>query len=90
MIHLAKKANNKTRVPLSSTILEIPDISIISNRQANVFGSKGVIEYCPDLIKLNCGHLILTIKGSELNMVALSVEEVNISGIIAGVEFCSC
>lgn len=90
MIHLTKKTNNKAKVPLSSAILEIPDISIISNRQANIYGSKGVIEYCPDLIKLNCGHLILSVKGSELSMVALSIEEVNIKGLIASVEFCSC
>ena len=90
MIHLSKKANNKLKAPLSSAILEVPDISIISNRQATVFGTKGVIEYCSDIIKLNCGHIILTLKGSELNMVALSIEEVNIRGLIASVEFCSC
>lgn len=90
MIHLTKKANNKARAPLSSAILEIPDISIISNREANIFGTKGIIEYRPDLIKLNCGHLILTIKGSGLTMVALSIEEVNIKGLITSLDFCSC
>lgn len=90
MILLTKKANTKDKAPISSAILEIPDISIISNRQVNIFGSKGVIEYRHDLIKLNCGHIILTIKGSELNMVALSIEELNINGIIASIDFCSC
>lgn len=66
---------------------DAPDINIISNRETCITGAKGVNEYTRDLIRLNCGHLILTIKGKFLNMTALSVEEVIIRGELLSFEF---
>lgn len=66
---------------------DVPDINIISNREACITGTKGVNEYTRDLIRLNCGHLLLTIKGRCLNMTALSVEEVIIRGELISFDF---
>ena len=92
VIYMAKRDKEKTKNKnnISSALLEIPDISIISNREISVFGTKGVIEYTPELIKLNCGHLLITIKGCDLNMMALSIEEVIIKGVITDIVFFNC
>ena len=66
---------------------DLPDTSIISNKEACISGIKGITEYTRDLVRLNCGSLLLTIKGKRLNMTALSVEEVIIRGELLSVEF---
>lgn len=73
-----------------SRISDVPDINIISNKEACITGICSVVEYTQDLIRLNCGHLLLTVKGGRLNMTALSVEEVIIKGELLSVEFSYC
>ncbi len=92
VIYLAKRVKDKKTnfSDFSSAVFEIPDISIISNREATICGTRGVIEYTQNLIKLNCGHLILTVKGTDLNMIALTIEEVIIRGVIMNIEFSNC
>lgn len=92
MIFLPRNSKDSTTVQkkLSHTFHETPDISIISNREATVYGTKGVIEYRAELIRLNCGHIMLTVKGNCLCMSALSVEEVIIKGEITNLDFSSC
>ena len=80
--NIAKKSCNKYK-----KISDSPDINIISNREVCITGTKGVNEYTRDLIRLNCGHLIITIRGNFLNMTALSVEEVIIRGELLCFEF---
>ena len=86
MIFLSESTVKKCRSRYIKTS-DTPDINIISNREACITGTKGVNEYTRDLIRLNCGHLILTIKGKNLNMTALSVEEVIIRGELVTFEF---
>ena len=83
--------NKKTNTQkLSDRILEVPSIDIVSNREASIWGTKGIIEYTKDLIRLNCGNLIISIHGIDLTMKALSVEDVVIKGTISNIEFTDC
>ncbi len=75
---------------LYNKLSDIPDVSIISNREVSIIGIKAIIEYTRDLIRLNCGRLILTLKGKNFNMTALSSEEVIIKGELSSVEFSYC
>ena len=87
------KSNTKIKTNkrnLSDKILEIPAIDMVSNREISIWGTKGVIEYTEELIRLNCGDIIVLIKGINLSMKALSVEDVIINGIISSLEFTSC
>ena len=86
MIFLSESTVKKYRSGYIKTA-DVPDINIISNREACITGAKGVNEYTRDLIRLNCGHLILTVKGRCLNMTALSVEELIIRGELLSFEF---
>lgn len=86
-----RNKNKKTNAQkISDSVLEIPAIDIVSDKEASVWGTKGVIEYTRDLIRLNCGHLIVSFCGSDFNMKALSIEEVIITGTIFSIEFTNC
>lgn len=88
---MSKKAAEKSYGKfLYNKISDVPDINIISNREACITGAKSVTEYTKDLIRLNCSHLLLTVKGKHLNMTALSVEELIIKGELLSVEFSYC
>lgn len=91
MIHLPKKSTaNRHSVFIYSKASDLPDINITSNREVCITGTKGITEYTRDLIRLDCGHILLTIKGEQLNMTALSVAEVIIKGELLSVEFSYC
>ena len=84
---LPRKATESRYNSFLSKRSDIPDISVTSNREACITGIKGITEYTQDLIRLNCGNLLLTVKGKKLNMTALSVEEVIVNGEISVFEF---
>ena len=85
MIYLSKKAAEKCRGRYAFS--DIPDINIISNREACITGTKSITEYTQEHIRLDCGYILITVKGSCLNMTALSVEEVIIKGELLSLEF---
>lgn len=86
--HIKDKKINYGKI--SEVLLETPSIDIISNREASLYGAKGIIEYTKDLIRLNCGHMTVSFHGADLNMKALSVEDVIIKGKFAEIEFTDC
>ena len=91
MINLSKKATEQNGGNyVYHKFCDLPDINIISNREAYITGIKGIKEYTQDFIRLDCGHLSVTVKGYCLNMTAISFEEVMIKGEIVGVEFSCC
>ena len=91
MIYLPKKSTlSQHSAFIYSKVSDLPDINITSNREACITGTKGVTEYTRDLIRLDCGHINLTIKGKHLNMTALSIAEVIIKGELLSVEFSYC
>ena len=89
---MSKRCNNKkiNMHNFSENVLELPSIDMVSNREASVWGTKGIIEYTKELIRLNCGNMVVSFKGLDLIMKALSVEDVIINGIISSVEFSDC
>ena len=84
-----KEKKSKTE-KFSEVLLEMPSIDIVSNREASLYGTKGIIEYTKDLIRLNCGNMVVSFHGMDLNMKALSVEDVIINGNFAQIEFTDC
>ena len=92
MVYMSKRCNNKkiNMHNFSENVLELPSIDMVSNREASVWGTKGIIEYTKELIRLNCGNMVVSFKGLDLIMKALSVEDVIINGIISSVEFSDC
>ena len=65
-------------------------VDLISNKEALLNGCKGIIEYDESVVKVNCGHLIVSFEGSDLSIKALSVEEITVKGEIIKIEFSNC
>lgn len=68
----------------------MPHVIFNSCKEATVEGSKGIIEYKPDIVRINCGRYILRFKGVNLSVKAPTVDEISVSGEIVSFEFCSC
>ena len=85
---------------LKSTIAEIskeefsdyllPHIIFNASKEAIIEGSKGVLEYKPNKVRINCGKYILNFSGDNLCIRAPSSDEVVVTGEIIAFEFCSC
>ncbi len=68
----------------------LPHITFNACKEAIVEGSRGVLEYKPDTVRINCGKYIVKFKGNNLCIRAPETREVIISGEIVLMEFLSC
>ena len=78
--------NNKKQF-LGSLFGAQPEFSFISNREVIVEGSKGVLEYSPELIRINTTSGIVCFYGRSLNLKCISSSQLIIDGFITKVEF---
>ena len=81
-----KIKDNKRRPPLLST-LSAPCIELSGNRELLIEGSKGVLEYTADTVRVNTGGMILTVAGRELNLRCISDSALIIDGFIMCLSF---
>ena len=63
-------------------------MEIISDREVNVEGCRGVIEYDESFIKLNAGKGTVTLFGGGLIIESYSDTELLIKGKLEKIEFC--
>ena len=68
----------------------LPHITFNACKEVIVEGSRGVLEYKTDIVRINCGKYIVKFKGVDLCIRAPDTEEVIISGEIVSMEFLSC
>ncbi len=92
MIDLQRGFRNKltefSREEFSDYLL--PHIIFNSSKEATVEGSKGIIEYKTNTVRVNCGNYILRFKGENLSVKAPTPDEISVSGEIVSFEFASC
>lgn len=93
---MSKNQPKKHRVLDSlSSMLEIPQgilsrdsqIIITSNKEVIVDSCKGILEYSDNLIRFNCGNLVVKIRGENLELSSLTPEQGIVKGWIFAVEF---
>ena len=68
----------------------MPHVIFNSCKEATVEGSKGIVEYKPNIVRVNCGRYILRFEGDNLSVKAPTTDEIIVSGEIVSFEFCSC
>ena len=68
----------------------LPHITFNACKEAIIEGSKGVLEYKTNTVRINCGKYIVKFKGDNLCIRAPDAQEVIISGEILSMEFISC
>ena len=67
----------------------LPHITFNACKEAIVEGSRGVLEYKSDTVRVNCGKYILKFKGDNLCIRSPDAQEIVISGEIIAMEFLS-
>ena len=68
----------------------MPHIIFNSCKEATIEGSKGIVEYKTNIVRVNCGKYILRFRGENLSVKAPTTDEIIVSGEIVSFEFCSC
>lgn len=88
-----KKNINNLKLNLSDALelpmdiaLDIPKITIIGNMNINIANHRGIIQYKPDLIRINTKIGIVKLLGSEMIIKNILSEEITIDGIIESIE----
>ncbi len=64
-----------------------PTIEIASNRQATIQGSKGIIEYTEELIRISLANMEVRFYGEGLCIGCLSQDSLEIKGKISRLEY---
>lgn len=66
---------------------ELPQLQFDGNREIIIEGSKGVLEYSEELIRINTSNGLIGFHGRALNLKCISVSELIIDGFVTKVEF---
>ena len=67
--------------------LNAPCIELSGNRELLIEGSKGVLEYATDSVRINTGGMIVNVAGRELNLRCISDSALIIDGFIISLSF---
>lgn len=91
VINLQRQLKNKitelSRQEFSDYLL--PHITFNSCKEATIEGSRGVLEYKTNTVKINCDKYILKFLGENLCIKAPDCDEIIITGDIVNLEFTS-
>ena len=67
--------------------LNIPKINVVGNNQMLIENHRGIIEYSPNLIRINSTIGVIRIKGEDLNLRNIGAEDIMVTGDIKSMEF---
>lgn len=68
-------------------LIHEPSLEFMSNREVTVEGSRGVLSYSEEQIRVNTEGMILCFFGRNLNLKCISPSALVISGFIEKLEF---
>lgn len=81
-----KKDKRRSELPMN---LNLPCFEFSGNREVVVEGSRGVLEYAPEVIRLNTDAMVVSFFGRNLNLKCISPTALIIDGFVTSVEFTS-
>ncbi len=86
-----KKSRNrineiKNKIP-PQYLSNLPHLELLGNRQVTVEGSKGILKYADDTIRLNAGSMVITFSGRNLNVRCIGTDCTMVDGFISNIEF---
>ncbi|MBQ3266144.1 MAG: YabP/YqfC family sporulation protein [Ruminococcus sp.] len=77
-----EKRRNVSMPPISA-----PCIELSGNRELLIEGSRGVLSYAPDEVRVNTSGMIVTVGGRELDLRCISDSALIIDGFITSLSF---
>ena len=71
----------------ADVIAGLPHLEMIGGRQLFLEQHKGLLAYSDTAIDINTGTLVVRVRGTGLQLLAMTAEELRIGGSIAAVEW---
>ena len=62
-------------------------IEVIANNNLLIENHRGILEYGDELMRINCGDLIIKVTGYDLELKTLNLNELSITGNILSLEY---
>lgn len=82
-----KKKKKPRLLPELPPMAGAPCMEFSANREVVIEGSRGVLTYAPDCVRINCAGMVLSFTGRELNLRCISPSALILEGFITNVEF---
>ena len=64
----------------------LPSMELLGNRQLFLSRHQGIMSYSDAAIDINCGKLLVRVRGTGLQLLSMTSDELRIGGVIEGVE----
>ena len=64
----------------------LPSMELLGNRQLFLSRHQGIMSYSDTAIDINCGKLLVRVRGTGLQLLSMTSDELRIGGVIEGVE----
>lgn len=71
----------------ADVIAGLPHLEMIGGRQLFLEQHKGLLAYSDTAIDINTGTLVVRVRGTSLQLLAMTAEELRVGGTIEAVEF---
>ncbi|MBO4854252.1 MAG: sporulation protein [Oscillospiraceae bacterium] len=65
---------------------DVPTVELSGNRQLYMAQHRGVLSYSTELVEINGGSLVVRVRGSNLQLLAMTDTELRLGGQITNVE----
>ncbi len=72
---------------IKTLFAQLPEVSLRGNEEVVIEGSKGVVEYSEEVIRINTVMGLICFTGRGLNLKCISPTQLIISGFITKLEF---
>ena len=84
---MSDKKRRKRRPSALPPISGAPCIELSGNREAVLEGSRGVLEYAPEIVRVSTAGMIVSFFGRDLDLRCISPSALIVGGFITKIEF---
>ena len=82
-----KQDKKDKKRPAFLPVLGAPCIELSGNREVLIEGSRGVLEYSPETVRINTSDMILSVFGRGLDLRCISESALIIDGFVTRIDF---
>ncbi len=83
---ILRQITEPNKFPLGA-MMDLSHFEINSNREVIIEGSKGILQYDENIIRVNMGKMIVSFNGRKLSLKCLETDSLIIVGFITSIEF---
>lgn len=76
----------KSKIP-PHFLAGLPNLELLGNRQITIEGSRGILKYSDDVIRINAGSMVISFFGRSLNVKCIAPDCTMVEGFVTKIEF---